>query len=237
MNRGIYGIVSKSFELQTQLKYLENAYSEMPSSLNCVGCGKCCQVQHPNCYYIEFINMIWYIEKNWTDRQRAMLQYKCAENYLSNSTNKECVFLNEDMSCSVYEVRDYNCRAFGIIPKKTYADRVKKKNKEFKKSLLLQKQTDCCEDIKPSRPISDNKLDDIFEKIYSIDKNIGIPQDDLLGADNYLTFHDHYMVHMYHDNTNILQALTAMKESDDNDKKEFLKYLYKNLGLEDEPEK
>ena len=232
-SKGVYGVVFDIFDVQVKLKELENAYSEMPASLNCTGCGKCCQVQHPNCYYIEFINMMLYINKNWTDKQKDLLHYSCVEKYLDNSLEKACVFLNEDMSCNIYEVRDFNCRAFGIIPKKSYADRVKKRNKEFKKSSLkLQKQTDCCPDIAPEKPISQARLDVIFEKIYSLDRDIGVPKEDLLSSDNYLTFHDHFMLHTYIDKPEILQALTEVKQSSDENKKDFLKQFMVMLGVE-----
>lgn len=80
----------------------------MPETIGCVGCGKCCSVQHPHCYYVEFLYMLNRIQ-SWTREQKFDLHLACIANYLSISLNKKCVFLDQNNRCKIYPQRDYNC--------------------------------------------------------------------------------------------------------------------------------
>jgi Fe-S-cluster containining protein len=231
---GVFGVLGNVDKINNQIKYLEKAYKKLPKTLGCVSCGKCCQVQHPHCYYIEFLYMMRHIMDNWDQNKRLYLHLKCTDNYLSNNINKECIFLTKDMMCDLHNVRDFNCRSFGIIPKSEYAKRYEKRKKEFDgEDLCLKRQEDCCSDVRPESYISQSKLDDIFKSIYLMDQKIGVDKISADDTDNYMTFHDHYMLHVYSSNPTILKQLTEIKtDGSDEDKKSLIKDMAISLGVD-----
>jgi hypothetical protein len=125
---------------------------------------------------------------------------------------------------------------FGNIPKQVYKRRVKNKEKEFSgTSLALKKQTDCCPKVKPARPISEAEMDSLFERIYNLDITIGVHPIDVAESNNYMTFHDHYILHCFMEDPEILQQLTHMKENfSESEKKNFLKSMRDNMGNKNE---
>lgn len=211
-------------------KKLESIYSQMPETLGCVGCGKCCKVQHPHCYYVEFMYIMEGI-RGWTEEEKIDLHIECIRNYLSNSLKKTCVFLDENNRCRIYDHRDYNCRAFGMIPKKIYSKRVREAKKNFPGVRLgLESQSDCCGDVRPETYIGGNKLDNLFEQIRDLDREIGITEQDLAQANNYMTFHDHFILYHYGHDLNMLQGLTSIKSTaSDKEKELFLQDMRKAL--------
>jgi Fe-S-cluster containining protein len=233
---GSFGVLSNTKEIEKQIKYLEKAYGQLPETVGCTSEGTCCKVQHPHCYYIEFVYMMKHIAGTWDSERRVDLHIKCIGNYLSNDMEKQCIFLNKDMMCDIHKVRDYNCRSFGIIPEKAYEERSNKRKEEFKgESLSLCKQTDCCKNVRPEKFISQKKLDEIFKKIYNMDVEIGIDSESVDAVDNYLTFHDHYILHFYASSLEILKLLTELKENgSEDDKQELLKSMAESLGVKDE---
>ena len=218
--------------MEEQLKKLEKIYAKIPETLNCNSCGKCCEVQHPHGYYIEFINIYNYILKNWTDQQLKNLHINCIKNYLSNEIKKKCIFLRDDKLCSIHPQRNFNCRMFGNIPEKTYKKRVKKTEKKFPGiNLDLKKQTDCCSNVRPKTFISEKKIDKLFNQIFEIDEEIGVSEEDLKQANNYMTFHDHYILHIFGNNLYMLQKLTHLKiNGTEKEKNEFIKAMEENLS-------
>jgi Fe-S-cluster containining protein len=231
---GSFGVLSNLADIDEQIKYLENAYSELPKTVGCTSEGTCCKVQHPHCYYIEFVYMMKHIVDNWPQEKRYELHIKCTENYLNNDINKQCIFLTDDMRCDIHKVRDFNCRSFGIIPEDAYRERYKKKKKEFNgKCLSLKRQKDCCLNVAPESFISQEKLDDIFNKIYEMDKSIGVDKQSIENTDNYMTFHDHYMLHCYSSSLTILESLTEVKKNGTKeDKVMLLQDMAKSLGVD-----
>jgi len=127
----------------------------------------------------------------------------------------------------------HNCRAFGLIPKKLYAQRVKQVQKNFPGIRLeLSKQSDCCGGVKPSQYIGKNKLDDLFEQIRNLDKKFGVSQENIDQNNNYMTFHDHYILYIYSERLDILQMLTDIKTSaTDEMKLKFLKDMENTLNM------
>jgi Fe-S-cluster containining protein len=211
---------------EEKLKQLSEVYAQLPETLGCTGCGLCCMVQHPHCYYIEFVNMYNFVVNEWTVEQRYDLHYRCIENYLKNTLRKQCVFLDGERKCSVYNARDFNCRMFGAIPKKEYAKRVKKAAKRNPGvNLDLKKQSDCCKDIKPEAYIGRSKIDKLFQQIFDIDADI-FSNEDLSNGNNYMTFHDHYILHYFHDKVDVLKQLTHVKqEFSEEEKTDFMKKM------------
>jgi len=209
---------------------LETIYAKMPKTLGCVSCGKCCKVQHPHCYCCEFYYIFSAIEK-WTEKEKIDLHINCVANYLSNSLQKRCVFLDVNNHCTVYEYRNYNCRAFGMIPKKAYAKRVKDVKKNFPGvRLCLEKQSDCCGGVKPETFIGARKLDEIFDEIRNLDRGLGITEDDINASNNYMTFHDHFLLYTYRDSQWMLEKLTDIKtKASDKEKNEFIMAIRKNM--------
>lgn len=205
---------------------LRDIYAQMPETVGCVSCGKCCKVQHPHCYNIEFFYILDALQK-WSEEEIGDLQLACISHYISNDMNKPCVFLDEKNRCKIYEHRDYNCRAFGIIPKKVYAKRVKEVKKKFPGVRLgLEKQSDCCGDVHPETFIGGKKLDQLFEAIRDLDRQMGIPEEEIHEANNYMTFHDHYLLYCYQNNQEFLQRLTNIKYNcDEAEKKRFVEDL------------
>ena len=214
---------------------LKSLYSQMPKTIGCVGCGKCCKVQHPHCYVTEFYYILKGIS-DWSIKEIADLHVACIANYFDNSMNKPCVFLSEDNKCRIYDYRDYNCRAFGIIPKKEYAKRVKSIKKKFPgQKLGLEKQSDCCGDVHPEVFIGANKLDKIFSDIRDLDHEINVPEEEIEDGNNYMTFHDHYLLYYYRDNPEFLKKLTYIKNNcSDSEKNSFIdfmdQFLKKKIG-------
>jgi len=231
---GAFGVLSNIADIDNQIKYLENAYSELPQTLGCTSQGTCCKVQHPHCYYIEFVYMMKHIMDEWTQEQRYKLHVKCVDNYLSNDINKQCIFLTDDMMCGIHKVRDYNCRSFGIIPEDAYRERYKNKKKEFHgKCMSLKRQQDCCMNVRAETFISQESLNEIFEKIYDMDIQIGVDKDSVKDTSNYMTFHDHYMLHTYWNANSILESLTFLKENgSDSEKTDVLKGMSESLGVD-----
>ena len=223
-------------------KYIEKLYSiykQLPESVGCIGCGKCCKVQYPHCYFIEFINIYNHINTNWNDHDKKELHIRCVEKYISNDLKKKCVFLDKNNKCKIYEQRDFNCRAFGIIPKKVYTERVKEAKKKFGNvNLPLQSQSECPGKIHPAIFIGKNKLHQLFTEIYDLDVKLGIPKEDLKEANNYMTFHDHYLLNYYKTHRDILENLTNVKLNfSDEEKKDFCKRMRDHLEMGEENEK
>ena len=224
-------MVKKSEEV---LKELNEIYDEMPDTVGCVSCGKCCRVQHPHCYFSEFLNMYSYIIDSWDQKGISDLVSSCVERYLSNELNKPCVFLGANNMCKIYEKRDYNCRAFGIIPKKAYAKHVQEVKKNFPGMRLdLEKQSDCCGGVKPEKYIGAKKLDNLFGRIYELDRDLGVSQDDITAQNNYMTFHDHFLLFVYGAYPDFLNQLTAVKRSgSESDKKQIIDEIKKEMEKE-----
>jgi len=202
---------------------LNSLYEQMPKTIGCIGCGKCCKIQHPHCYSIEFYNMLYLLD-DFTEEQKINLHAACLSNYLDNSINKPCVFLGEDNKCKTYSCRDYNCRSFGIVPKKAYAKHVKAVKKNFPGIRLgLEKQSDCCGGVRPEEFIGAKKLDEIFNKIADLDRKLGIADKDVDDGTSYMTFHDHYLLFYYRENTEMLEKLTQIKYNcSEQEKKAFV---------------
>jgi len=210
---------------------LNKIYSQLPNALGCVGCGKCCKVQHPHCYYSEFLNIYEYIAKEWGPENMKRLHLECVINYLSNSMQKRCVFLNSENSCLIYDCRDFNCRAFGIIPKKVYAKRVRDVVKKFPGiNLKLVKQSDCCGDVRPETFIGGNKIDLLFKQIYDLDIECGVSEEDVSESNNYMTFHDHYILYYFKHHADLLRQLTHVKLNfDEKQKEEFVQNMKEQM--------
>jgi Fe-S-cluster containining protein len=175
---------------------------------------------------------------DWNGKQMLDLHVNCIKNYLSNSLDKQCVFLDVDNQCRTYDARDYNCRAFGIIPKKAYAKRVKAVKKLFNGVQLgLETQSDCPGKIRPETFIGAKKLDQIFSKICDLDTEMGMDAEDVAQGNNYMTFHDHYILYYYRDTPEILQQLTHIKYNySDADKTKFINVMKESLSKEMENE-
>jgi len=209
--------------LQDLFPELKKLYAKMPEAIGCVGCAKCCKVQHPHCYSVEFYHIMEEL-KNWSLKETVDLHVSCVSNYLSNDLNKPCVFLDKNKRCRIYDSRDYNCRAFGIIPKKAYTKRVRAVKKQFPGVRLgLESQSDCCGGIHPETFIGAKKLDQIFSDILDLDRELGIEDQDIDQNNNYMTFHDHYLLFYYHERKEMLEQLTNIKYNcSETEKRKFL---------------
>lgn len=96
---------------------LEKAYSSLPET-SCTGCAKCCNWGSPPAFFIEYLNMYRYVrdklKSNWQDIIKKNTEYF----YLELVDNKQkCPFLGEDNRCSIYEVRPFSCRSYGLLAK------------------------------------------------------------------------------------------------------------------------
>jgi len=220
---------------EEKIELLNKIYGKLPDTLGCTGEGLCCMVQHPHCYYIEFVNMYNYISKNWSKEEIKNLHLSCVSNYLSNSTNKRCVFLSEEKKCRVYEVRDFNCRSFGCVPKMAYKKRVRAVKKKHKGvNLCLKSQSGCCKDLRPESYISESDLDALFYSIKDLDIDLGFSESEMNEASNYMTFHDHYLLYYFENNQDLLMKLTHVKMNySDDEKAEFLKVMINKMGESD----
>jgi len=99
-------------EKEVAIKNLEEIYAKIPG-IECKGCAECCG---PTIWSnIEYLYIKRYLDKN------NMQEKKYDDKFMSNLTslkiaNLTCPYLI-DKKCSIYPVRPFICRIFGVVNK------------------------------------------------------------------------------------------------------------------------
>ncbi len=119
---------------------LGKIYANLPQT-SCTGCATCCNWGSPPAFFIEYLNLYRYVrdnlKENWPDILKKSTEYFYLELV---DPNQKCTFLSDDNRCSVYEVRPFTCRSYGLLSKEDFetGDRsLKKLAQEFKKEYDL----------------------------------------------------------------------------------------------------
>lgn len=104
---------------------LENAYSLLPET-SCTSCATCCNWGSPPAFFIEYLNMYRFVrdkrKEDWSELIRKCTEYFYLELV---DANQKCPFLGEDKRCSIYDVRPFSCRSYGLLSQEdfSYGDR------------------------------------------------------------------------------------------------------------------
>lgn len=115
----LYSALSKA-EQNNFFTKLSEVYEKLPKT-SCAGCATCCNWGSPPAFFIEYLNLYRYIR----DKQRSDWQNivkKAAEYFYLElvDRNQKCPFLNDSKQCSVYEVRPFSCRSYGLLAKEDF---------------------------------------------------------------------------------------------------------------------
>ncbi|SHE91143.1 Putative zinc-or iron-chelating domain-containing protein [Desulforamulus putei DSM 12395] len=130
----LYSALGKA-EQNNLFAKLEQIYANLPRT-SCDGCATCCKWGSPPAFFIEYLNMYRYVrdnmKKDWLDILKKSTEYFYLELV---DVNQKCPFLNDDNNCSIYNVRPFSCRSYGLLSKKDFetGDRgLKKLAQKFK---------------------------------------------------------------------------------------------------------
>ncbi|AEF95217.1 protein of unknown function UPF0153 [Desulfotomaculum nigrificans CO-1-SRB] len=99
---------------------LQKIYDSLPQT-TCAGCATCCNWGSPPAFFIEYLNMYKYLRDNLKDKWTEFLEKSTEYYYLELVDPKQkCPFLNSDNKCSIYPVRPFTCRSFGLLSKEDF---------------------------------------------------------------------------------------------------------------------
>jgi Fe-S-cluster containining protein len=166
------------------LKRLQRLHQRLPETgCECEQPGVCCAFL-PEMTWMEAVQWAGLIQEMPADGRMKILQ-KFLEFYLTNPIRPAgCPFL-EDGACTIYELRPFACRAYGLWSPEFGKVRTQK-SRQDRKALLqmwqkfgleLSPQTvefeiDYCDRVrcKAEKSISDSQLMDILQQIYGLDQ-------------------------------------------------------------------
>lgn len=99
---------------------LQKVYNNLPET-TCDGCATCCKWGSPPAFFIEYLNMYKFLRDNMRDKWQDFLVKSTEYFYLELvDAGQVCPFLNEENDCSVYSVRPFSCRSFGLLSQKDF---------------------------------------------------------------------------------------------------------------------
>ncbi|GAB6181848.1 YkgJ family cysteine cluster protein [Desulfotomaculum defluvii] len=115
----LYTALSKA-EQNNLFTKLAEVYEALPNT-SCTGCATCCNWGSPPAFFIEYLNLYKYIRDNQRSEWQGIVKKSAEYFYLELvDPNQKCPFLNDDKKCSVYEVRPFSCRSYGLLSKKDF---------------------------------------------------------------------------------------------------------------------
>ena len=129
-------------KVKNRFKELEKLYKTIPSTKGCFaniheGCkckSWCCSVQTPQIFYIEFLYIWKFILSNFSIDGIVEFIRNSMCNYVDGDVTKGCIFFdNEKKICKIYDMRSYNCRVYGIIPKEEFQPRYELLQKRYQR--------------------------------------------------------------------------------------------------------
>lgn len=216
---------------------LKVLYENLPVTSGCENCVSinndnaywCCKSYVPSMFYVEFL-YIWKTIINKTDSEKKSVILNSIKNYLLDSQNKKCPFWDD--KCSVYEVRPFSCREYGIIPDEIWADRVSYLKKIHGENYEYKNQ---CSLVKIDKGNNNKELSNKrFQHIQKCEIEIGA---DPIKTKNYTdenstyrVAHDHILLELF--DNNFLKKLTEFKLSKptENEIDDFISALLGALG-------
>jgi len=157
-----------------------------------------CQCEQPGVCCAFLPEMTWMEALQWTAliqqmpaAARAMILQKFLEFYLTNPLRPAgCPFL-EDGACTIYELRPFACRAYGLWSPKFGKIRTQK-SRQDRKALLqmwqkfglelppqtVESEIDYCDQVRcaAEKSMSDSQLMDILQQIYGLDQALAALQ-------------------------------------------------------------
>ncbi len=99
---------------------LQKIYDQLPET-TCPGCATCCNWGSPPAFFIEYLNMYKYLRDQMRDQWQEILEKATEYFYLELvDAEQKCPFLNKSNRCSIYAVRPFTCRSFGLLSKKDF---------------------------------------------------------------------------------------------------------------------
>jgi Fe-S-cluster containining protein len=118
---------------------------------------------------------------------------------------KPCMFLNKGKKiCEIYENRPLNCRLYGLWPHDAYTKRVDRFESVYsqyglkREDLPLNTQCPYVKRKDVSKPITEEVIDELFNKLNEIDKKAdGFTNLQIEQKENYRTFHDWLLLKIY----------------------------------------
>jgi Fe-S-cluster containining protein len=166
------------------LQSLQRLYQRLPqTNCQCEQPGVCCAFL-PELTWLEAVQWIGRIQEMPADGRTKILQ-KFLEFYLTNPIRTSgCHFL-ENGDCTIYELRPFACRAYGLWSPEFGKERTEKSRQDRKAlrkmwqnfGLELPPQTvefeiDYCDKVRctTEKSMSDSQLMDILQQIYGLDQ-------------------------------------------------------------------
>lgn len=208
--------------------FLNGLYSQISTTKGCMenlnNCGAwCCCIQTPQFLYSEFLNVWYYVSRNFSEFDGLKLIEKCMMNAVDTRLNKKCVFFDEEKKmCSIHKVRPYNCRIYGIIPEEEFKNRYEKLKDEYKNNPLSVIKQQC--DLVSTNNDDIVTIEDTnkwWKKLEEIEHKLGIPRkfinDDQGGS--YRSPHDHILLYLMPEN--VLTAIAGIRMYDDENMKKI----------------
>ena len=173
-------------EVKTLFSALQKLYNCLPETdCQCEQPGVCCAFL-PEMTWMEALQWIDYIQQMPADARAKTLK-RFLEFYLTNPLrSKGCPFL-ENGACSIYELRPFACRAYGLWSSEYGTVRTQESRQDRKAlrqiwqnfGLELPSQTvefeiDYCDKVHCTSEISisDSQLMDILQQIYELDQGL-----------------------------------------------------------------
>lgn len=228
-----YNVDISEQNIRAPLVSLNILYKEIPETHGCENCHDvnkenaqwCCKLNNPSMYYVEFLNVYEQVQK-WNKEKRKQLIFRAICNYLSNKSNKGCIFFNNECIC--YEHRPLACRHYGIISKDSWDNRINLlKNRD--PSFQEQSQCDLVKIKDSNETLSQEEESKHFEHTQKCEKRIGVTntvinKHDLAGG-SYRTFHDHLLIELFSDKCLNTLSLIRMSNPSSDDIKKFVDIL------------
>jgi Fe-S-cluster containining protein len=166
------------------LESLQRLYQRLPQTgCQCEQPGVCCAFL-PEMTWMEAVQWAGLIQAMPADGRTKILQ-KFLEFYLTNPIRPAgCPFL-EDGACTIYELRPFACRAYGLWSPEFGKVRTQK-SRQDRKALLqmwqkfglelppqtVESEIDYCDRVRcaAEKSMSDSQLMDILQQIYELDQ-------------------------------------------------------------------
>ncbi|MEP7266544.1 MAG: YkgJ family cysteine cluster protein [Saprospiraceae bacterium] len=109
-NKGVYKKTLDRVSLKKAIPFLEEFTETAYQKNNCLECAGCCKNYSPRFKAPDIKRISKYIGMKETEMMDKFLHRDDEGDYVLNE--KPCTFLNQDNTCSIYEVRPSDCARF-----------------------------------------------------------------------------------------------------------------------------
>ena len=232
-----YNIDITHSNLEGPLVSLNVLYDGMPGTSGCEKCAEvngenvdwCCKTQNPSMYYAEFLKVFKEVGETWSESKKRELMLRAVKTYLDNSLSKGCVFYNE--GCTVYSVRPFACRMYGVIPQDNWDQRWKTLKERQGDSFEAKPQ---CPMVSAETEITPSMEDKWFEHTRECEKRIGIAPETInrhdMSGGTYRTFHDHLLLEFFGEELMAVLTNARMTDSTEEEINLLIEELRKQLN-------